>query len=209
MENWLSNIALIIEIILGLGAIIGFLWGGFVWIIRPIKNLVTQTKLNSENNIKLIKAFDEQIIPFIKSMTYQFSENSGKSIKDQLNRIDDSLRLGELRSKMLSNSLTTHGAYECDLDGDCTWVNNALSDLFGIPKEDMLGRGWLAGVKSDDRERVWHDWTTAISNDYPFECEYIVVNQRTRREMKVRATAIAHKGLDGEVLGYYGTLFPI
>ena len=207
LNTWSQIIINTIEIILGVGAIGGFLWGGFIWIIRPIKNLIKQSKTKSKQNDILIQALEKRIIPFIDSMTHEFSPNSGKSIKDQMNRIDDAIRLGELRSKNISNSLVTTGVYECSPTGDFTWVNNALADIFGMSKDEMLYQGWLSGVKHTERQKVWSEWHNAVNNDIPYECEYTVVNQKTRKEVLVRTSAVAHRNLDGEILGFYGTLF--
>lgn len=206
---WLTNTLTILELCIAIISILGFLWGSFIWVIKPIKNLIHDSKINAKQNTSIIKTLDEKIIPFIESMTHEFNPNSGKSIKDQLNRIDDAVRLGELRSKMISNSLVTTGAYECDKNGNCTWVNNALAELSGMSKDEMLGQGWLSSVKYTERQKVWEDWHAAVINDIPFESEYTVVNQKTRTETRVRTVAVAHKSLDYEVLGFYGTLFAV
>jgi PAS domain S-box-containing protein len=209
MSEHLSTILIVIEILIGLGTIIGVLYGGLVWIIRPIRKLATQTSQNITYNQRIVHDLDKRIIPFIDSMTHEFNPNSGKSIKDQLNRIDDSIRLGELRSKMISNSLVTTGTYECNADGEVTWVNNAMADLFGMSKDEMLGRGWLTGVKAGERHRVWDEWMETVDQDIPYEAEYTVVNQKTRNETPIRTVAVAHKNLDSQILGYYGTMFGI
>jgi PAS domain S-box-containing protein len=209
MSEWLSHLLIVIEIIIGLVTIIGFLWGGFIWVIRPIRNLITQTKTNGDHICRVVELLDNKVVPFMDSMTHEFSPNSGKSIKDQMNRIDDSIRLGELRSKMISNSLVSTGAYECRADGNCTWVNNALSEMYGLDKDQMLGQGWLSAVKFNERQTVWETWHNAIINDIPYESEYTVVNQKKRNEFRVRTVAVAHKNLDGDVLGYYGTVLSI
>jgi PAS domain S-box-containing protein len=209
MSELLSTALIVIQIIIGLVPIIGFLWGGFVYIIRPIRNLIIQTKNNGEQLSKVVNLLNQKVVPFMDSLTHEFSPNSGKSIKDQLNRIDDSIRLGELRSKMISNSLVSTGAYECNVDGNCTWVNNALSEIYGLDKDQMLGQGWLSAVKFNERQTVWETWHNSILNDIPYESEYTVVNQKKRNEFRVRTVAVAHKNLDGDVLGYYGTVLSI
>jgi PAS domain S-box-containing protein len=206
---WFTNILSVLEFIIAAITVCGFLYGGFIWIIRPIKKLIADAKTNADQNTKIIKILDEKIIPFIDRMDHDFSPNSGKSMRDCIDRIDDSIRLGELRSKMISNSLVSTGTYECDADGNWTWVNNALVEMFGMSKDEMLHQGWLMGVKHTERQHVWEQWHIAIKNDIPYEAEYTVVNQKTRVESKVRVTAVAHKNLDGQVLGFYGSLLPI
>lgn len=205
--NTLATLLNVIQIILGLGSIAGFLYGGFIWIIRPIRNLVTGIKANTAKFDRMIDMLDNRVIPFIDSMTHEFSPNSGKSIKDQINRIDDATRLAELRSKLIaSNLLTSTGVYECNVHGDCTWANNAFCDMLGLSQEEVLGSGWLAGIKAADRIKVWEVWQQSIAQDIPYECLYTIVNHRTREEISVRANAITHKSISGKNLGFYGTL---
>lgn len=210
MGTTLNNFLVIVQIIVALVSIMGFLYGGLIWIIRPIRKLVTGIKTNTAKFDRMIDLIDNKVIPFINSMTHEFSPNSGKSIKDQINRIDDATRLAELRSKLIaSNLLTSTGVYECNVHGDCTWANNAFCDMLGLSQEDVLGSGWLAGIKVSDRLRVWEVWQQSIEEDIPYECSYTIVNHKTRNEISVRANTITHKSISGKNLGFYGTIVPI
>ena len=206
----LTNLLYIVQIIVAFISIGGFLYGGFIWIIRPIENLIKGIKANSTKFDNIIDLLNNRVVPFIDNMNHEFSPNSGKSIKDQINRIDDALRLAELRSKLIaSNLLTTTGVYECSPDGDCTWANNAFCDMLGLSQDEVIGSGWLNGVMGTDRLRVWEDWQTSIEQDIPYECIFTIVNRRTREEIPVRANAITHKSIADKNLGFYGTVIKV
>ena len=108
--TYLTIIQSVLESLVALGAIVGFLWGGWKMLIQPLKKLI-KTQENFE------KTLNETVLPLIKSLDKELSKNGGKSIKDQINRIDDAVALAELRSKMIASNLITTGAYECDAEG--------------------------------------------------------------------------------------------
>jgi len=195
-----------IEILVGLVTLIGVLWGGWKLIITPIRKILDFTKNHVDEQAAICKTLNEEVLPIINSLKNEFSKNGGKSIKDQINRINDAVSLAELRSKMIANNLITTGAYECAPNGECTWVNKALCDMFGLTFEDCLGSGWLSGVLGDDRAYVWKQWNESIALDIPYEAEYTVMNHNTKKRFRVRTTAVAHKSIDGKVLGFYGTI---
>jgi len=205
METLLIIQALV-EILVGISALIGVLWGGWKLIVSPIRKILDYQQNHEKEQVEIRKTLNEEVLPVINSLKREFSKNGGKSIKDQINRISDAVALAELRSKMIASNLLTAGTYECSPTGECTWVNKALCEMFGLTYDECMGNGWLTGVVGDDRTYVWKQWNESISLDIPYEAEYLVLNHITNKKIKVRATAVAHKSIDGKVLGFYGTI---
>ena len=200
----LLNILEIISITFSLGSVILATWK---LIIKPIRSVLELQKTQSIEITEIKKANTEIILPMVNSLYKEFSKNGGKSIKDQLNRIDDAVALAELRSQMIASSLVSVGAYECDKHGECTWANKALCEMFGLPLADVLGRGWLSAINDEERHHVWKKWTESIQLNIPFETEYTIVNQSTQESYPARTTAVTHRSKeDGRVLGFYGTV---
>ena len=200
--TYLTIIQSILESLVALGAIGGFLWGGWKMLIQPIKKIIkTQETLE--------KTINEKILPSIVSLEKELSKNGGKSIKDQINRIDDAVALAELRSKMIASNLITTGAYECDAEGRCTWVNKAYCEMFGLTNEEAKGNGWLASVDELERIEVWKKWLESIALDIPYETEYMVSNHTNNTKFRVRSVAVAHKSVDRKILGFYGTVIKL
>lgn len=209
----LTEILTIFEIIVAGFAILGTIYSTYRWIMVPIKNKVS-TFCDKIDNIfstvdKLSKIEDEKVLPFIDSFQKEFSRNSGKSIKDQITRIDNNTRLSELRSKLVLNNLLTTGVYECDANGECIWVNKTLCEMYGMSFEEMLGKGWLSAVADDERTEVWENWLDDINYGIPHEGEYNIVNKKTGLKFKCRVSVVAHKTVDGKILGYHGTVIKI
>ena len=176
------------------------------YIITPVVSHFDKIDRNFTAMSDLSITINTKILPFIKNLKDEFSENSGKSIKDHLIRIDDTVRLAELRSKLVASSFTNIGMYECDPQGKCVWANAAMCDIFGLTLEEVLGNGWLAGILDTEREDVLERWMTSVRNDIPYDNTYHVVNRRTHETYLIKTTAIVNKSRDGKILGYHGQI---
>lgn len=210
----LDGVANILEIVISIITINGILYGIFhKFIKKPMTEKYNYFKntLHSTNLItqEMQTTMQTQVVPFMKSFSDEFSTNSGKSIKDRITRIDNSLKKEELRNKLLADSLLTIGAYECNSDGDCVWANKALCDMFGMSFADMMGNGWLSAICEPDRKRVWKDWLENIQLDIPYDSVYNVCNVESGEKYSCRAHAVAHRDIKGNILGYYGTVVRI
>lgn len=203
--DYLTILLNVLEILVALVALSGTAYGIYKWLVTPLKNIMKNIEAHTAAIENITNTITDKVLPIINSLNKEFSVNSGKSIKDQINRIDDATRLAELRSKLIASNLLTTGAYECDAQGLCTWVNNALCELYGLTEEQMLGNGWLAAVDESERAEVWNQWHENIKLDIPHESKYTIYNRKTRETFKVRTTAITHRTNDGKVLAYYGT----
>jgi PAS domain S-box-containing protein len=175
-----------------------------VWI--KLANFISRANSVPDQLEKTLLILHNDVLPFITSFQAEFTRNSGKSLKDQITRIDDNVKLAELRSKLISNMLTTICSYECDPQGNTTWVNKAMCELFGLTHEEMLSNGWLSAVDEKERADIWERWHDNIRSGIPHEIEYTVHNRRKGETFKVRSNAAAHKANDGRVLGYYGNV---
>lgn len=97
--------------------------------------------------------------------------------------------ISEERSKYLleSHDIPT---YECNVKtGECTWVNPALCNLFGIGYKSMLGKGWLAGLDPNEATICWEHFQKAIRIDMPYSWTYTIINQITGRQISCKTTA--------------------
>lgn len=184
----------------------GFLYGGWKWIITPIKNIYQKLGTLEKNNVRLT----EEVLPVIQSLSKEFSKNSGKSIMDRILRIDDNTRLAELRSKLIASNLMATCMLEYDRSGMLTWANKAFIDLTGLDFDQLQSNGWFVTISEDDRERVWNLWRHALESNIPFESEFVIKNQKNNNETCVKCIVFPHKSVDASaeypILGYYGTL---
>jgi PAS domain S-box-containing protein len=72
-------------------------------------------------------------------------------------------------------TLTSHapvGIFFADQHGDTTFVNEAWSELTGLPASHALGRLWVNAVHPDDRASVSDGWKEAVRKGVPSETEF-------------------------------------
>lgn len=211
MNMIIDGIATILEIIIAVITINGMIYGIFhKFIKKPLLdkyNAITTT-LKDTNVIanEVRTEIETSIKPFIKSFHNEFTGESGKIIKTQLNNINNALRKEELKNRVLSDSLSTIGSYECDEKGACLWANKAVCDMFGLTLAEFVGNGWLASICEEDRAEAWVNWLDAIKLDIPYESTYSVCNAKTGEKFFCQTHAVAHRDTTGHILGFYGTI---
>lgn len=95
--------------------------------------------------------------------------------------------------------------YECDENGFCTYASNRLSQIFGMEASSMLGRGWLAGIESDDsRDRAWAEWAASVENHIPYNSSYVVKSLSSGDRTFYRTTTVPVKDNAGNTIKYIG-----
>ncbi len=100
------------------------------------------------------------------------------------------------------------GIYRTDMDGQCVYVNECWQDMAGMKQAQALGDGWAAAIHADDRQRVFTEWSTAALAQHGFrtECRF----QKPDGQITwLLAQAEAERNVDGQVIGYVGTVTDI
>ena len=62
--------------------------------------------------------------------------------------------------------------FESGVNGDCTFVNRAWTELSGLAYEESLGLGWTSAVVEDDRARILDERPGQIAAGLPYEQRY-------------------------------------
>ena len=117
---------------------------------------------------------------------------------------EHALHSSELRFQTLT-SLVPVGIFQTDLDGQCTYVNDACCEIGGFTSEEALGEGWANALHPEDRDRVFKEWMAAAKSGSEFRSEY----RYRHADGEVRwviGAAIVHCGPDGEPAGFIGSL---
>lgn len=95
-----------------------------------------------------------------------------------------------------------------DPGGRLIYTNQAIVSLLGVPRERLLGLGWLDSVHSDDRARMADRWLGALENAEDLDEEVRVVTaDGSVRWLDVHTRA--HQDDDGKVVGHFGTALDI
>jgi two-component system, sensor histidine kinase and response regulator len=59
--------------------------------------------------------------------------------------------------------------------GSCIYANKRLGEIYGVPPESILGKGWLHNIHPDDRERVANEGRDALRGDREIAIQYRIV----------------------------------
>ena len=176
--NYMDFLLKILEIIIAIVTIGGFLFTTFRWVCKINRTL-------------------EEILSEVKP-------NSGKSLKDrvtaiqeQVNKDSNSINTICCRQKWLLDN-RPEAIFECDTTGSCTWVNEKYCQLLQHDVDFFLGNGWKNGIHSEDLDKVQIEWERAIKDKRSSVSEHRVVD-REGNIYKVKVTAIRN-----EHYGYIG-----
>jgi len=138
---------------------------------------------------------------FLNAAISELSPNGGASIFDRIKRIDASTQLASGRVLTLMDR-APQPVFECSPDGGCTYANHAICDLFGLSRDEMLGKGWYRGLDQADIQRVYAAWMDCVKNGLSYECDYGLRDS----DITVRASANPMVGGVGQIIGFSGTI---
>lgn len=151
---------------------------------------------------KQYKSIDEKLDVLIGEVKI----NGGSSLRDMIT----SLTLqGYIESQSRRRLLDASGLafWESDRDGNYIYASEKLSDLVGLESKDILGEGWVTNLKTEDKERIFKEWTYAVKQRRKFIQTYTFVHQDSK-EVKVQGHAqpIIH---NNKIEGFVGILTEI
>jgi PAS domain S-box-containing protein len=104
------------------------------------------------------------------------------------------------------------GHFECDLEGRCVWVNSALSKLFGLSRERMLGTnglGWMEALHPEDGPTVYRNWTETVEHWRPYKVRYRIIREDKPEPLTVEATASVMQSESKHPICIWGRVVPL
>jgi PAS domain S-box-containing protein len=122
-------------------------------------------------------------------------------------QIEEQLRESETRFRELADLLPVI-AFESDLKGKLTYVNNLAFDLFGYTREEFMGRPIFDYIAPEDRERSISNARRVMAGEYLGNNEYTAVRKDGSRLAALIQTA-PMKNNRGELIGSRGVLVDI
>lgn len=133
----------------------------------------------------------------------EFGDDPIRTLSTIIQAIEASHGELEIRQRITERHLAV-GVYVCSKDGRCTWVNDWLSDAFGMDAAEMIGWGWSAAISNGDRARVQKTWQDAIDNTMPYKEEYTVIPYDGRQNQWEAITEAWPVRKRGEIVCYVG-----
>ncbi len=179
---------LILSAISAMGAI------GISWKVVPFLANKAFLKITSREELDQIN----ETLAFLK---HELSPNSGKSIKDSIRRIEESLdHTKSMQQLLLKNSKDAHWC--SDLDGRVVWINDALADLIDCTLGEYIGNNWKNSIFQADKERVAAEWAETVKEQRDFLAHYRIAKANTPA-IYVKVSAEVYGG------GWLGTVSEI
>ncbi len=124
-------------------------------------------------------------------------------------QMEESLKASEEKFRSLA-TCSPVGIYQADMNGGCTYVNEAVCKFTGLKPEEHYGEGWVKAIHPDDRQRVFEAWDQSIRGKHEFEAEFRFISQDKRKEITwVTSAASPLKNDLNQTIGFMGTLTDI
>lgn len=143
---------------------------------------------------------------FFEKVNYEINNNGGKSIKDLVEKTNVNLqKLLATQEAMLS--ISEQAIFKCNEDGDCTFANESLCELYGAAMEDMLGFGWVNFIKESERDAAEKNWKRSIQHDRQITYSYTVVNGDTGKEIPCYYRAAIKRDAENKIISILGVVF--
>lgn len=182
--------------------LIGVISAGAVLFANQAFNFLKK-KLSDEP----ISAQVEAISRDVHEIRKEVKPNGGKSLADKITAISENLEtfkdVAEQRWHItLDNSPVP--IFLNNPGGNCIYVNQALANVFGMERHDMLGHGW--GRKIDEAEKHFVVWELCREKGIPYNDKYQINNTQGEAVCMVTAQAEPVKDKNGKVLFWYGTV---
>ncbi len=103
------------------------------------------------------------------------------------------------------------GMFQIGLDGQCTYVNNAMNELSGLYLKKAQQEGIVSAVHPEDRPRFENAWKAFVDNDESFLQEFRLQRKLGRELTEVHVSCRVSKVLNAkkEVESYIGWITDI
>lgn len=111
----------------------------------------------------------------LNSLSEQFKNNCGSSIKDLLDRVEDKSNKIEFMIHVYLD-IVSIPIFITDNNGKCTWANRSYLNLVGMTLDDITGTGWEMAIDNKDKDVVLKEWYRACSELRPFHMRFNIRN---------------------------------
>lgn len=170
-----------------------------------LKKWHNEAKEKRENLKKAITHIDT-IVLNLQEVNKELKPNGGGSIKDQVKQIANDVRIIRIERDATFH-LAKEPMFKADNKGYYTFINSALSNLVGVPEQELLGLGWLNYITLEDKDRIWEEWENIIESGKEISLFYGIKNPTTMEVIPVKCRAVINRDND-KILSVIGTIEP-
>ena len=182
--------ATLIGVVVGMSKL-GIFRAFMAWWRRPSERMIA-----ADISAKLARAIDGLSSQFVE-LRHVFTTGF-KSVSDAVIVAGASARM--------ALDISHVAMWECNAAGECIWVNAACADMFGMPREKMLGRGWTTAIAPGHGVRAWRSFQDAINGGVPYRENYPIIVDHKIINVTSRGDVLADS--EGKILRIFGTVEP-
>lgn len=181
------------EVLAAVTGLIVFSIGGF----KVLKSIYASISCANKSVTEFL-----DLIPELKRVTAEFKPNGGNSLRDVMNRMENSLNHTEQKIRIISSSLGM-AYFEANSKGEYTFVSKKWMEVTDFTFEQAVGSGWLSIVDKDMRREMKEEWLSCIDQKREFHFNTIL-NNETYQPVSIVAWPI--KNMDGSIEKFFGIL---
>ena len=137
----------------------------------------------------------------------QVFPNGGSSLNDKITALFNKVEKVDLIYESLwylELDKNPTPIYMNDEKGNCIFVNKAITKLFRLSKEEMLGQGWLKRIKN--KPQAFRNHEEALKNNIPYTDTYELVDDNGEVYATCNSTSVIYRDLKGGFLFSYGEI---
>lgn len=203
MSGTSSAIVSLSTLILAVAAIVKYGKGSYKYLSNQFKSMLIKMldlKQLSEKHDKLESKIDR--------ILNELTPNGGKSTKDLICQVQDSIVRMELKQQAMFNSReVTQGLFECDAYGHIIWTNRQFCYLLNKTPQDLFGLNWINSVIRDEREGIAELWENCIRERRDFDADVeMYVGHNNETAVFSISTQRMVKDNHNEIIGWFGTI---
>jgi PAS domain S-box-containing protein len=103
-------------------------------------------------------------------------------------------------------SVHENAVFLCKDNGDLTYANEVMCEMFGANVEDLEGEGWLRFIVDKHRDYVIKSYQSAIKNGRHFAPSFTIRNGETGVETKCDCSIIIRRNSEAAVISIFGVV---
>ena len=100
-------------------------------------------------------------------------ESANKQIEHEVAERTAEVRTGEEIFRSLSGASPV-GIF-LDSCGACIYANQRLGEIYEVPSDDLIGKGWIDNIHPDDRPQIEKEGLAALRENREIGLEYRIV----------------------------------
>jgi len=94
--------------------------------------------------------------------------------------------------------------WESDENGNCVFASNKLSEIIGLPTNQILGNGWITNLIESDKQRVFTEWENSVKQKRMFVMKYGFIHSN---DVIINVRAVSSPIIvKGKLQGFIGIL---